>query len=238
MLTLTLLLLAAEPVDDAQLFAEKAPPSTIKVVGSGWFITNVTYDGQWLQWKGDHRPAVVRRTETLSFERGSNERNRDFLVEVMFDFEKKPSLRFKASGEELVIESTHYVTRTAMSIENTWELFDLETQKRFLVAAEEYQRVSLPGVRGEDAFLGYEKLEKQDGVHGRLVLTTRKGVKSEVTFAQKNKVAGKVLHWAPKLTVDEKRVTLSFQSDTPHVVDVPITNGKLNGKDQSVLDLP
>lgn len=236
MLTTLLVLLAAGPG-----FRDTATSSVSVTDGpelaATWKIANVTYEQADFEWASKRTVAVARKTQTTEFQLSNNERPSTFVVEYFLlesGPKAKPVVRFEAKGDEVVLHSEFFEVRSSLGLSQKTELFDLSTQKRFLVASPQWHRVVQ--ARGPELYVGYETVGAK-GVHGRLVLTTTKGAKSEVTFQQKE--GGKVLHWGPVLEATKTTVRLRFQDDGGgHVVDVPMTDGKLNGKEQSIVELP
>jgi hypothetical protein len=233
MLTLTLMFLTAGPgfreVSTSSATLTAAPTET-------WKITNVTYELESLQLEGKSTRVLMRQTETMEFQASTNERPRHFVLEgfVQFGPKAKPALRFEADGESVKVWSTFYEVRSSISIHETITLFDLDTQKRFLVASSNYDRVvGMVDGKYVDQLVGYEVLEA-NGVHGRLVLSSPSGAtRSEVTFRQKE--GAPASPWGPKITASREKVRLEFGEQ---VVVVPIEGGRLNGKAESVMQLP
>jgi hypothetical protein len=176
------------------------------------------------------------------------------------------TFRFERRANEIALE-TYFMDVIAWQftpLPREHELVDYGAQKPFLKCTGDYAQVTVPNTRFR-GYLGYDAVpyDPKKPLHGRLVFATSERTVSEVTFRNgkgnfmgtpelrlvandKDLLKGPVravYEWWPKgksatgETMPSFKVRLTFGGDEPHVVELPVVEGKFVLKDAAVLQL-
>ena len=181
---------------------------------------------------------------------------------------KPATFRFSRSANEIALETDFMdvIDYQLTPLPRGHELVEYSAQRPFLKCTGDYAVVTVPNTRFR-GYVGYDAVpyDPKKPTHGRLVFATSEKTLSELTFRNgkanfmgtpelrrvandrdvlKGPLRGAYELWpkgksAPGETMPSFKVRLTFGAgDDPHVVEIPVIEGKFVLADAAVLQLP